>query len=85
MNTLKSLEEKRRAASQKLEQAMLSRHPLDSAVRVYLNPNQYRPSLGDVIAAHGSDGTYRVRLRTINRRGYRTVKGVHWSKVESDV
>jgi hypothetical protein len=81
MNTqiIQELEEQSHAASKKLRLATEQMWPEGTAVRVMLSAVQKNPSPGVVVGCHA--GELCVRLDKPNRRGYGTVKHVHWRKV----
>lgn len=67
-------------AQDRYRAALNRRWPEGTIVHVYLSAVQKCPSRAEVISHHG-DGTLAVRLFTVNRRGNRTVKHVHWERV----
>ena len=60
--------------------ALFARWPAGTEVRALLSHRQKNPTLGTVTGARG-DGRLCVRLSTVNRRGNRTIKCVHWTKI----
>jgi hypothetical protein len=53
--------------------------PVGTMVHVYLRHGQRRPTVATVQALQ--DFHVVVRLQTLNRRGYNTVKRVYWNRV----
>jgi hypothetical protein len=84
MNTskLRSLESAVRIAQQIFANAIISRWPAGSPIQCRLSSGQLRATHATVLHASG-DGRITVRLDTKNRRGYQTIKHVHWTNVIS--
>jgi hypothetical protein len=76
---LAKYQKERADAQRRLEAELEHEFPEGSTVAVLLSRHQTRPTTAEVIGHHDSRVT--VRLSTINRRGNRTVKRVHWSSV----
>lgn len=56
-------------------------NPPGQRVECYLQKRQKIPSTGTVIWRMPSGFTVRVQLDTVNSRGNRTIRDVHWSRV----
>lgn len=81
MKRFQQLESKRNSAAKQLRDALESRWPEKSIIKVFLNCKQAFPSDAEVINHNGQDGTVRVRLVKANKRGLRHVCNVHFARV----
>lgn len=66
-------------AANKVMAALAKQWPVGSPIQCLLSHRQKNFSTGEVIC-HFSDGRIRVGLLSLNRRGNRTSKNVHWSR-----
>lgn len=81
--TIKSLQKaeiKKKLAAHAFREELSRAYPVGLVVNAYLRHGQFHPTEGTVIAT-SCEGRISVRLLSTNRRGYNTIKRVHWSKV----
>lgn len=74
------LEQRRQAAYNAVMDALSQRWTMGQKVGAFLSGSQIKPSVCTIISTHG-DGRVSVRLEKPDRRGYHTIKQVHWTRI----
>lgn len=69
------------ACQEKMHAELMKVFPEGQRVECYLSSRQKIPSTGTVIWRMPSGFEVRVQLDTVNSRGNRTIRDVHWSRV----
>lgn len=73
------LEREVSAATKRLVAACSELWPEGTEISFWYSQRARNCTIGTVVAHHGS--RIGVRLNKLNRRGYQTVKYIHWSKI----
>lgn len=79
-SNISAFEDQVRIAQRSLVHVLEATWAVGSEVKCLLSRRQRVPSRA-VVFSHSGDGTLRVKLFTVNRRGHRTCKNVHWSRI----